>query len=350
MSLLSRVAGAVAAVLALSACSTGPAATSSPDSTSSATVASSEATAAEAFPVTVAHALGEAVIEAEPTRVATIGWTDHETLVSLGVVPVGAVKITWGGNAAGSTDWFDAAVAELGGDQPTRYDDSAGAPVEEIVALEPDLILATNSGLTQEEYDTLSKVAPVVAYPEAPWSTSWQDSLELVGRAVGRSERAAEVEADTTSLLEEAGAQYPEIAGTSAAWIWFAAADYSKFGVYSATDARPRFLDAVGFQTPAIVTGLSDGARGQFSVDVSAERASEFEADVIVFYTDDSVKLPDIQAAPLIQDLPALKTGAFVASGDPTLALPLSSPTPLSIPVAVEKFLPLLAEAAAKVQ
>ena len=71
---------------------------------------------------------------------------------------------------------------------------------------------------------------------------------------------------------------------------------------------------------------------------------------MIVFYVDDSVKLEDLQAAPLIQDLPALKSGAFVASGDPELALPLSSPTPLSIPVAVEKFLPLLAEAAAKVQ
>ncbi|MBB1511585.1 iron-siderophore ABC transporter substrate-binding protein [Tessaracoccus sp. MC1627] len=349
MPLLSRVAGAVAAVLALSACSTGPSATTD-GATSSATGSDSASTASDAFPVTVTHALGETVIEAEPTRVATIGWTDHETLVSLGVVPVGAVEITWGGNADGSTDWFDAAVAELGGEQPTRYDDSAGAPIEEIVALEPDLILATNSGLTQEEYDTLSKVAPVVAYPEAPWSTSWQDSLELVGEAVGRSDRAAEVEAETSALLEDAGAEYPEIAGTSAAWLWFAAADYSKFGVYTATDARPRFLDAVGFDTPAVVTELSDDAPGQFSVDVSAERASEFDADVIVFYVDDSVKLEDLQAAPLIQDLPALKSGAYVASGDPQLALPLSSPTPLSIPVAVEKFLPLLAEAAAKVQ
>ena len=345
---LSRVAGAVAAVLALSACSTGPA--TSDGATSSAAASSSASTASDAFPVTVTHALGETVIESEPTRVATIGWTDHETLVSLGVVPVGAVKITWGGNAEGSTDWFDEAVAELGGEQPTRYDDSAGAPIEEIVALEPDLILATNSGLTQEEYDTLTKVAPVVAYPEAPWSTSWQDSLELVGEAVGRSDRAAEVEAETNALLEDAGAEFPEIAGTSAAWLWFAAADYSKFGVYTATDARPRFLDAVGFETPAIVSELSDGAPGQFSVDVSAERASEFDADVIVFYVDDSVKLEDLQAAPLIQDLPALKSGAFVASGDPELALPLSSPTPLSIPVAVETFLPLLAEAAAKVQ
>ncbi|MBB1514720.1 iron-siderophore ABC transporter substrate-binding protein [Tessaracoccus sp. MC1679] len=349
MPLLSRVAGAVAAVLALSACSTGPSATTD-GATSSATGPGSASTASDAFPVTVTHALGETVIEAEPTRIATIGWTDHETLVSLGVVPVGAVEITWGGNAEGSTDWFDEAVAELGGEQPSRYDDSAGAPIEEIVALEPDLILATNSGLTQEEYDTLSKVAPVVAYPEAAWSTSWQDSLELVGQAVGRSDRAAEVEAEMNALLEDAGAEYPEIAGTSAAWLWFAAADYSKFGLYTATDARPRFLDAVGFETPAIVSELSDGAPGQFSVDVSAERASEFDADVIVFYVDDSVKLEDLQAAPLIQDLPALKSGAFVASGDPELALPLSSPTPLSIPVAVEKFLPLLAEAAAKVQ
>lgn len=350
MPLLSRTAGALAAVLALSACTTGPAATSTPDATPATAASPGEAAVVDAFPVTVSHALGEAVIAAEPTRVATIGWTDHETLVSLGVVPVGAVKITWGGNAEGSTDWFDEAVAELGGEPPTRYDDSAGAPIEEIVALEPDLILATNSGLTPEEYDTLSKVAPVVAYPEAPWSTSWQDSLELVGQAVGRSDRAAEVEAETSALLEDAGAEFPEITGTSAAWLWFAAADYSKFGVYSATDARPRFLDAVGFETPAIVTELSDAAPGQFSVDVSAERAAEFDADVIVFYVDDSVKLEDLQAAPLIQDLPALRSGAFVASGDPQLALPLSSPTPLSIPIAVEKFLPLLAEAAAKAQ
>ena len=59
---------------------------------------------ADAFPVTIEHAFGETTIEAEPTRVATLGWTDQDSALALGVVPVGATKITWGGNEAGSTD------------------------------------------------------------------------------------------------------------------------------------------------------------------------------------------------------------------------------------------------------
>ena len=113
---------------------------------------------------------------------ATLGWTDHDHALALGVVPVGATKITWGGNAAGSTDWFDAAVEEVGAEAPVRYDDADGAPIDEVAQLEPDLILATNSGITEAEYKKLSKIAPVVAYPEAPWTTPWQTSLETVGQ------------------------------------------------------------------------------------------------------------------------------------------------------------------------
>ena len=92
----------------LTACSTG--------STDAAEVADPTATTTaepDAFPVTIEHALGETTIESEPTRVATLGWTDPDSAVALGVVPVGATKITWGGNEAGSTEWFDAAVEEL---------------------------------------------------------------------------------------------------------------------------------------------------------------------------------------------------------------------------------------------
>src|SRR5690606_41626252 len=125
-----------------------------------------------AFPVTIEHAFGETTIEEEPKRVATLGWTDHDHALALGVVPVGATKLTWGGNEEGSTDWFDAALADIDGAKaPTRYADADGAPVAEIAALDPDLILATNSGITEEEYDKLSEIADVVVYPEAPWVT-----------------------------------------------------------------------------------------------------------------------------------------------------------------------------------
>ena len=142
------------ALIALAGCSTGPA-----DSAGSATSSQAAAAAAAAYPVTVAHAHGETTIEKAPTRIATIGWADADVVAALGVVPVGAPKITWGGNAKGSTDWFDAQAAKLGvkdGDI-ARYDDSAGIPFDAIAATSPDLILGLSSGVSKEEYDKLTQ-------------------------------------------------------------------------------------------------------------------------------------------------------------------------------------------------
>ena len=96
-----------------------------------------------------------------------------------------------------------------------RYDDADGAPVEEVAKLAPDLILATNSGITEKEYTKLCKIAPVVAYPEAPWITPWQTSLDMVGQALGRSTLADEVEAETQAAIDDAKEEYPEIQGKS---------------------------------------------------------------------------------------------------------------------------------------
>ena len=43
--------------------------------------------------------------------------------------------------------------------------------VEAVIALEPDLILAPQSGLDQATFDQLSEFTDVVAYPEGPWIT-----------------------------------------------------------------------------------------------------------------------------------------------------------------------------------
>ena len=108
-------AAAALAVAALTACSTG----STTDDADSATEPTTNTSAdADAFPVTIEHALGETTIEEEPTRVATLGWTDQDHALALGVVPVGATAITWGGNEPGSTAWFDAAIEEAGAEAP----------------------------------------------------------------------------------------------------------------------------------------------------------------------------------------------------------------------------------------
>ena len=79
--------------LALTGCATGS--TDDDDAGTSNTKAE-----ADAFPVTIEHAFGSTTIKYEPKRVATLGWSDQDHVAALGVVPVGATKITYGGNKA----------------------------------------------------------------------------------------------------------------------------------------------------------------------------------------------------------------------------------------------------------
>lgn len=339
-SLVAAAATGVAA-LALTACSTGPTTEASADPTT----ASSAAVDKDAFPTTIEHAFGETTITAEPKRVATVGWNDQDVVVSLGVIPVGATKITWGGNANGSTDWFDAGVAELDADaQIARYDDTAGVPVEEIAATKPDLILGVNSGITKEDYDKLSKIAPTVAFPGEAWGTSWEESLALVGRALGRSTAATELAAETNKKIDEAVAKYPQIKGKSAAWAWFTPTDLSVVSLYTTHDLRPQILRRFGMVDAPTVTALSKG-NTQFSANLSAEKSSALAADALIFYVEKPEEVETLKKHPLLGQIPALKTGHYVASADNAAALTMSSPSPLSMPVALEKFLPKIAAA-----
>jgi iron complex transport system substrate-binding protein len=333
------VAAATLLLAALTGCSTG--------STGGAEAAA-EPTAAttadhDAFPVTIEHALGETTIESEPTRVATLGWTDQDHALALGVVPVGATKITWGGNDAGSTDWFDAAVEEAGAEAPVRYDDADGAPIDEIAELAPDLILATNSGITEAEYAKLSKIAPVVAYPEAPWTTDWRTSLEMVGRALGRTTLAEEVAADTDATIEQARADNPELQGAELIYGYLAATDLSTIGMYAPEDPRVSILRDFGMvDAPAVADAIKPG---EFYGTVSAEKASELSSDVFLTWVDSPESVATIEDDKLVGKIPAVADGHWYAETDKAKAMASTNPTPLSIPVIITDFLPQVVKA-----
>ena len=148
---LAATTGALALTATLSACSTGSTAAGD-----DATTVSAGQVDSGAFPVTIEHAYGETTIEEEPKRVVALGWSDPDVVLSLGVVPVGASNNAWGGTQDGSTIWFDEALAEIeGAEPPTRIDDTsagiAGA-VGDIAKIQPDLVVATNSGMTEADY------------------------------------------------------------------------------------------------------------------------------------------------------------------------------------------------------
>ena len=154
------------------------------------TTSSSSAPAAAQFPVTIKHAFGETTIESQPERIATVAWANHEVPIALGVIPVGMSKATWGDDDGdGVLPWVEDETVRTRGAVPGAVRRDGRHRFRGGSDTQPDVILASYSGLTQEEYDTLTKIAPVVAYPDLAWSTSMQEMIKLNSQAIGKVRR-----------------------------------------------------------------------------------------------------------------------------------------------------------------
>lgn len=337
---LTAAAAAVAvAATGLSACSTG-----STDTKQESTPLSKAE--AGAFPVTIEHVYGETTIESEPQRVVALGWSDADVVLSLGVVPVGASNHSWGGTEEGSTLWFDEALAEFeDAEAPVRIDDtSAGisGAVAEISTLQPDLILATNSGMTEDEYKKLAKMGvPVVAYPGEAWMTTWRDSLDIIGQALGRNALADEVEADVEETLAEAQEEFPELVGTSHFVSWIDPSDTSSIGVYD--DSRANVLTEVGMTKPEWVSTIT---KGQAYGSISSERAATLTSDLVLLTAESDDEVEKLTGDKLVGKIPAVAAGnIWWDLPDHSTAYSLDVATTLSLPYMVEHLLPELVKA-----
>jgi iron complex transport system substrate-binding protein len=332
-------AAAIAAVAAtLAACSPGTPESASP-------TPSDGGASSAAFPVTIEHAYGTTVIEAQPERVATVAWSNHEVPLMLGIVPVGFAAVTWGDDDGdGVLPWVEDALADLGAETPVLFDETAGIDFEAVADTQPDLILATYSGLTQEEYETLSQIAPTVAFPEVAWGTSWEDQLLIGSAALGRAEQGEALVAELTEQVQGALASTPELQGKKALFSYIAPTDLSQIGFYTIHDTRPGFLASLGLPVPAIVEEIS-AQTDQFYYTVSAEEADRF-ADVDVFITygePDSGFVEALQADPLLSQIPAIANGAVVILPNSTPLAAGANPSPLSIGWGINEYLALLA-------
>lgn len=300
---------------------------------------------ATTYPITIKHALGTTVITKKPERVATVAWANHEVPLALGVVPVGFAKANFGDeNGSGLLPWVAAKLKELGAGTPVLFNEGDGIDFEAVAAVRPDVILASYSGLTQKDYALLSQIAPVVAYPEGPWSTDWRDMIRFNSTAMGMTAEGKALIARIEGEIAAAVAQYPELSGKSAMFIThLAARDLSKISFYTTNDTRVRFFADLGLKSPKSVVEAS--APGKFSGSVSSERIDMFDdVDILVTYGNPSL-LAALKDNPLTARMPAASRGSIVLLGRNPVGT-AANPTPLSISWVLKDYLALLAEAA----
>ncbi|MDX3852779.1 iron-siderophore ABC transporter substrate-binding protein [Streptomyces sp. AK02-01A] len=331
-----RLAAALASVLLLFGTLTACGGDSAPEPAATAKDAAGDT----AYPVTIPHKFGTTTIPSEPKRIVTVGLTDQDAVLALGKVPVGTTE--WLGGYPGAIGPW--AKSKLGGGAvPTVLKDTGTGPqVEKIAALKPDLILALYSGLTKEQYETLSKFAPVVAQPKEynDYGIPWQELTKSVGTALNKGDQAEKLIKDVEAKFAAADTAHPEFKNSTAVM----ATPYEGTFVYGSQDARSRILTDLGFKLPA---GLDTAIGDKFGANISKERTDLLDQDAVVWIVGDPAKDPaKLYKDPSYADLGVVKNGREVfieESGDYGNATSFVSV--LSLPYVIDRLVPQLTAA-----
>lgn len=314
---LAALAAAAAALLVLAGCATGL----SP-------AGKQAASGDSVFPVTIRHALGSTTIASAPQRVVALGWGSADAAIAVGVVPVAIPFESYAGDAKGVLPWIRDALEKKGSKLPTILPASADdPPYAQIAATKPDVILAVYSGITQEQYALLSKIAPVVAYPDKAWSTPWRDIITTVGTALGREAKAATVLRGIDAKLAAAKKANPEFTGKTIAAVVDSA---GTFYVYKKNDPRVSLLTDLGFTVAPSVDKLANGDQ-TFFYTLSYERLDELTSDTLLVYAGTQADADAFRSSPQDAAIPAVKAGRYATIVGTAKVSAVSPPTALSL-------------------
>lgn len=238
-------------------------------------------------PVTITHKFGETKVPANPSRVVTVGWTDQDFVLPLGVVPVSTREFSGSYN---NDPWVKAAT---GGKGVTTWG-ADEIDFEAIAAQKPDLIIAIYETIDKPTYDRLSQIAPTVIQSAdyADEETPWNVQLLTTGKALGKEAEAKELVAKVQGKIDEAKKANPEFEGKTLV------VDFgpSQGGHYllGENDPRRSLFTALGFKAQDVVG------------DVSEEKLDLLDRDVL--FIDGATK-EDMLASPAFARLGVVREG-----------------------------------------
>ncbi|APH01865.1 iron-siderophore ABC transporter substrate-binding protein [Janibacter indicus] len=298
-----------------------------------------------AFPVSIKSSLGTAEITEKPEKVVTLGQGSTETSIALGTIPVGMEEYAWAADKSGYTPWVNEAVKDEGGELPEFVGAGEELDMEKIVELEPDVILAPWSGITQEQYDSLSEIAPTVAYPDQAWSIDWDEQIEIIGQALGQEDDAAKLVTDLEKQLADEAKKHPDWKNYTFSYVYTTP---DTLGVFKPTEQRADMVRKLGLKSDPAVDKMKE-TEGTDSAVIGYENADKLnDSDLIfTFYSDPKAK-KQAMSNKLYASIPAIKAGAVVSSDDNSFVTASSMINPLTVPYALETYPEMIDAAIAK--
>ncbi|MFF3013194.1 iron-siderophore ABC transporter substrate-binding protein [Streptomyces sp. NPDC057939] len=298
------------------------------------------AAATGAFPVGVEHAFGSTKVTKAPQRVVSVGYTDDQAILALGIKPVGMVDQYPNppGTAPDINTQWPWVKEKWGATRPevVMNNGDAGPNYEKIAALRPDLIIAVYSEIDQAAYDKLSKIAPTVGRTKAekePFSAPWQDNALHISKALGKADEGAALVKGIQDKLDAARAAHPEFASqTAVALSWYKDAA----APFTTTDVRGRLVTGIGFKGQTEIDRIADG---KFFTTLSPERMDLIDVDRL-FVINDKADTEALKKFELFANLSAVKNGKvsyLLDSEGPAVGAAMSQGTLLSLPYAIDE-------------
>ncbi|GAB3129881.1 iron-siderophore ABC transporter substrate-binding protein [Tsukamurella serpentis] len=287
----------------------------------------------------VEHFFGTSKVPETPKRVVTVGYTDDQTVLSLGIKPVGMTdQYPNTGNQKPDINTQWPWVKDLWGtDTPAvvMTNGDSGPDVEKIASLKPDLIIAVYSDIDEDTYKRLNAIAPTVARNKSEakaFAGTWRETIEQIARAIGKEEQAKAKLAEIDALNTKLRTANPQFAQqTAAAVSWYKNQVYP----FANTDVRGQIMQGLGFKPAPELDALSGG---KFSFPLSSERLNAIDVGRLLVIND-----PEDQNA--IKALPAFAALKVVQSGQvsylndsdaPSIGAALSQATLPAMPYAIE--------------
>ena len=240
----------------------------------------------------VQHAMGATTISGMPQRVVVLDTGELDSVLALGVKPVGSVRVD-------ADQEFPAYLQDK--TQGVETVGTIRAPdLEKIAALNPDLILS-NKVRDADKYDTLSQIAPTVFAEEV--GVVWKENFLLAGRALGKEAEAEQILADYEEKARAVGQLVGNPADVEVSMVRQLSDSIRLYGKGSFIGT---ILEDAGFSRPEIQQV------DETKVDISREQISQAEGDLI-FYSGfgptSQAALDELVAGPLWQNLSAVQNG-----------------------------------------
>ncbi|WP_062217172.1 ABC transporter substrate-binding protein [Streptomyces sp. NBRC 109706] len=246
---------------------------------------------------TVETAMGPVEVPENPQRVVVLDTAELDTVITLGVVPVGAVQ------ADATQEFLDYLPADQLADIEV-VGNIAAPNLETIDRLDPDLIIGSKVR-DEERYDELSAIAPTVFSETvgAPWKENFLMHAEALGKSDEAEEVVAAYEAHAAEVTEALGGA-EAAADIEVTMLRFIEGGNTR--LYGRDNYIGSILTDIGVGRPAITDEATDG----FAVEISPEQIDQADADVIYYASYGDPEASGEQGAvggPLWEDLTAVQ-------------------------------------------